>query len=262
MVNELYESALNGAYEKHYTADNGRCKHFAECSKDQNTCKGLFCNRAKLGTHYGNGEHLKVLVVGKEPVTENRGITKTASLEEANNPHYRRTLYTLATILKKEPASDCFEDLVIYDELLDYFCLTNYFKCSFTETEETAGVKRAKKNSNVKTNSFMKNQCGNILLDEIKALKPDIVIMQGKSYSSSFWETLQNKEYYGKNLLSEEHSKKCKGLLTKHQYNNGSPLYIVWAYHPTARASFAWKRQLKHLSNTVQILQEVLTLDQ
>ena len=258
MVNEKYESLLNEIYEKHYSADNGKCKHFAECSNGQVLCDGLIYNRAKLGKYYGNGQYPKVMVVGKEPITENREITQTASLDEADNPHYRRTLYTLATVLKEEPDGDSYSDLKKYEELLDYFCLTNYFKCSFTETEEIDGVKKAKKNSGVFTNSIMRKECWNVLIDEIAVLKPEIIIIQGTSYSNDFWK--QIKTFYGESGLPKGDYKMDYEELTKHKYENGEPLYIVWAYHPTARGNRAWNKRLKNLQDVLEELRECLGL--
>lgn len=257
MINEKYEPLLNDVYKKYYTAENSRCKHFSECSKGQTFCDGLFCNRAKIGKNYGNGKYPKVLVVGKEPVTENGKITQTASLDEANNPHYRRTLYTLATVLHTEPKTDTLNDLAEHQELLNHFCLTNYFKCSFTETEINNGVKKAKNNSNVSTNCAMRKECWNILMDEIAVLKPEIIVMQGKSYSGDFWS--QIKQLYGESSLPEVNYKMEYEELTKHDNGpNGSPLYIVWAYHPTARANYAWNNRLVNLKYVLNKLKEIL----
>lgn len=257
MVNELYESALNGAYEKHYTADDGKCKHFAECKKGQSLCDGLFCNRAKIGKYYGNVKYPKILVVGKEPVTENTTITRTATLEEADNPHYRRTLYTLAAILEEEPSGDSYNELEKYTELLDYFCLTNYFKCSFTEVVEESGLRKAKTNSNKTTSKAMCENCWNILIDEINALKPEIIIIQGTSYSDDFWK--QIKSLYGESSLPKGDYKMDYEELTKHNNGpNGQPLYIAWAYHPTARATYAWNKRLDNLRCVLKKLKESL----
>ena len=172
MAINQYEDNLKSVYDKHYRS--GECINYRQCKKGL-IDDGLLFNCAKLGAHYGDEPYRKVLVVGKEPVTENRKITQTASLEEADNPHYRRTLYTLATILKKEPDSDGRSDLEQYKELLDYFCLTNYFKCSFTEVVKENGERKAKTNSNIKTSKAMCDNCWRILIDEINALKPEIV---------------------------------------------------------------------------------------
>lgn len=255
MVDELYESSLNEVYKKYYTADDGKCKYFAECRKGHASCDGLFCNRAKIGNFYGNGTCPKILVIGKEPVTENKTITRTATLEEANNPHYRRTLYTLAAFLEEEPSGDSYDELKKYEELLDYFCLTNYFKCSFTEVVEEGGQKKAKTNSNKKASKAMCENCWNILIDEINALKPEIIIIQGTSYSDDFWKQIES--LYGESSLPKGNYKKAYEELTKHNNGpNGQPLYIVWAYHPTARAKFAWSNRLDNLRYILKKLKE------
>jgi len=249
-----YEDKLKSVYDKHYCS--GECVNYPQCKKGL-IDDGVLFNCAKLGKHYGDEPYRKVLVVGKEPVTENRRITQTASLEEADNPHYRRTLYTLATILEKEPDSDAINNLEQYEKLLDYFCLTNYFKCSFTETVKENGKKKAKKNSGIETSKTMKKECWNILMDEIDALEPDIIIIQGTSYSNAFWRKIE--EHYGKNSLQKRKYKKGYEQLTKHDNGpNGGCLYIVWAYHPTARAPYSWNQRIKNLQYILEKLKEFL----
>lgn len=249
MKTNRYKESLMKVYEKHFCSNE--CPHHSRCGAGLIN-DGLFFNRAKLGKKYGDGEYRKVLIIGKEPVSENREITYTASLEEANNPHYRRTLYTLALILDKEPKSDAMCDLMDYEELLDYICLTNYFKCSFTETDK----KSAKKNSNKKTSKAMREGCWPILIDEIEALKPEIIVIQGTSYSKGFWEEI--KKRYGDNCLPEANNKTGYEELTKHMYADGEPFYIVWAYHPTAKAEYSWKKRLNNLRTVVEKLKNTL----
>lgn len=255
MVANPYEEQLNAVYQKYYCC-SGECANYSKCKKGL-ARNGLLFNRAKIGKYYGT-KYRKVLVVGKEPVSENGEITATASLEEAKNPHYRRTLYTLAMILDKEPESDSISDLNAYKKLLDYFCLTNYFKCSFTETETTVNGKKAKKNSGIKVNNAMKQECWKILIDEIDNLKPEIIIIQGKMWCEAFFEEVQKR--YGK---AETKCKAGYEELTKHENGpDGGPLYIVWAYHPTARAKCAWNQRLKNLRNVLGKLRECLTLEE
>lgn len=249
-----YEEQLKGVYAKHYCS--GECVNYPQCKKGL-VDDGLLFNCAKLGKHYGDGTYRKVLVVGKEPVTENRAITPTEPLEKADNQHYRRTLYTLASILDKAPKSDALSDLKNYEELLDYFCLTNYFKCSFTETAKENDEKKAKKRSGVEVSKAMKRECWNILMDEIDELKPEIIIIQGTSYSNAFWRKIE--ERYGKNTLRKLEYKKGYEQLTKHNNGpDGSPLYVVWAYHPTARAPYTWNQRIKNLQYVLGKLKELL----
>ena len=253
MNREDYKNRLNDVYNSHFCS--GQCVHYAECKKGQ-IDDGLFFNRAKLGIKYGEDMVRKILVVGKEPVTENQVITQTALLDKANKDHYRRTLYTLATILKEQPKSEALADLKDYEDLLNYFCLTNYFKCSFTETVKENGEKKAKKRSGVEVSKAMKRECWHILMDEINALKPEIIIIQGTSYSNKFWKKI--KDCYDKNSLRKSEYKKGYEQLTKHKYKNGDPLYIVWAYHPTARPPHAWNQQLDNLLDILKGLKGLL----
>lgn len=248
-----YEEQLKGVYGKYYCS--GQCINYSQCKKGL-VDDGLFFNCAKLGKHYGEGPYPRVLVIGKEPITENKVITRTATLGDADNPHYRRTLYTLATILEKKPDSDAINNLKQYEKLLDYFCLTNYFKCSFTEVVKENGERKAKTNSNIKTSKAMCDNCWRILIDEINALKPEIVVVQGRSYAGALWEEICSKECFGENQLLGDTYKQDYEELTKHTYKNGDPLYIVWAYHPTARGDYGWKKRLKNLQYIIEKLEE------
>lgn len=254
MAINQYVEQLKGVYAKYYCS--GECVNYPQCKKGL-VDDGLLFNCAKLGAHYAESSNPRVLVIGKEPVTENREITQTASLEKANNDHYRRTLYTLATILIEQPKSDALADLEDYKDLLSYFCLTNYFKCSFTETKTEKDEKKATKRSGIKVSKEMKKECWNILMDEINALKPEIIIIQGTSYSNAFWRKIE--ERYGKNTLRKQEYKRGYEQLTKHNNGpDGSPLYIVWAYHPTARAPYTWNQRLKNLQYVLGKLKELL----
>lgn len=253
MNREDYKNLLNDVYKRYFCSS--QCVYYSECKKEQ-LDDGLFFNRAKLGRKYG--EIRRILVVGKEAVAESQEITQTASLDEANNDHYRRTLYTLATILESQPKSDALVDLKDYEKLLDYICLTNYFKCSFTETETEEDVKYAKKRSGVKASKKMKTNCWRILIDEINALKPEIIIIQGRSYSDAFWKEICKEKYFGENKFPENGFKCGYEQLTKHKYQNGDPMYIVWAYHPTARAEKAWGKRLENLRYILDKLKTAL----
>jgi len=254
MNREDYRNCLNDVYNSHFCS--GQCAHFSKCKKGQ-IDDGLFFNRAKLGSKYGEDMVRKILVVGKEPIMENREITQPAPLDQAKNDHYRRTLYTLATIYDTQPNSDKISDLDDYKRFLDYFCLTNYFKCSFTETVKEDGEKKSKKNSGIDTSKVMKKECWKILIDEIDALKPEIIIIQGMSYSNAFWHKIE--ERYGKNRLRKREYKIGYEQLTKHDNGpGGGPLYIVWAYHPTARFPYSWNQRLENLQYVLDKLRELL----
>ena len=104
----------------------------------------------------------------------------------------------------------------------------------------------------------MRKECWNVLIDEIAVLKPEIIIIQGTSYSNDFWK--QIKTFYGESGLPKGDYKMDYEELTKHKYENGEPLYIVWAYHPTARGNRAWNKRLKNLQDVLEELRECLGL--
>jgi len=254
MAINQYEDKLKSVYDKHYCS--GECINYRQCKKGL-VDDGLLFNCAKLGAHYGDRPYRKVLVVGKEPVTQNQKITRTALLDKADNPHYRRTLYTLATILEQEPKSEKIDDIKHYEKLLDYFCLTNYFKCSFTETVKEKDEKKAKKNSGIETSKAMKKECWKILMDEIKALAPEIIIIQGKMWGDEFLEKIKTRFGHMETKYKNGYEE-----LTKHENGpNGGPLYIVWTYHPTARAKYSWNKRLCYLRGALESLRECLNLE-
>ena len=227
-----FRKKLQLTYRSFFGEDNNSCLYAKECQSGM--CQdGIRFNCAHLGELYGADPNLpKILVVGKEPVSEHRYIKEPVSLEDAGyNPHYLKTLYTLSLLLG-DPADDynkC-DSLLAKESLLSRFCLTNYYKCVFTETKTEGGVKSTQKRSDKKGNPQMKKHCAEILIEEIRALTPDIVVVQGKDADNAKFRNLIHLHFgQGTELFAEN------GIwLYKHNYEN-NPFYILWSYHPTAR---------------------------
>lgn len=231
-----YREALLDVYKNHYT--NGVCPNIDSCSTNMPVC-GHRYSVARLGCNYGNTEKPKVLFVGKEG-TDSPGkidpsfIKEPASLSDDVRPdnwHYFGTIYTAAAFLSNYSTNDADQinkhALLPFNDLRHDFCLTNYYKCAFKKEEDE------EKYHDVGTNIQMRKNCVRILLDEIKALRPDIIVIQGKFCHSSFWDK--------KGLLSFASAEWNQKLIpeynisiTKYKRTNGSYFYVLWSYHPCA----------------------------
>ncbi len=245
-----YFEKLNEIYEKECFS-NGCCVNWHECRKGM--CEdGLFFNRAKVGSKYGNGDYPKVLFVGKEAVTEQHTIKHMPSLDEAHNPHYRGLLYTLARLYKESPQNWSYENIKEYQSLLDYCALTNYFKCAFTQTRVADGEKKSVKHSKIETNHAMEQNCYNLLFCELDTLTPKFVVIQGKFYKSKQFYSEVERKYKEDDLKG-----RCKkGYIqwTKHKYSSGDSFYILWTYHPAAKGAYCWNKVVDDLNAAIEML--------
>lgn len=220
-----YQKDLTKAFNEHY--NTGKCPYFEDCFAGiEEPLKLKFDYATKVGRRYGEEGCPKILIVGQEGKADHEGITCTAeSLDPekggANNEHYRKTLYSLALILKKEvPKSFAVEDLKCYEDLLQRFCLTNYYKCAIaTKSTDCHGLKH--------TNA-MKENCYRLLVKEIDKLKPDFVVIQGKFTPEAFWTAYGPGERINGNKTKETDTLS----LYKYQHKGGGDFYILYSYHP------------------------------
>ena len=232
-----YREDLISFYGRQYANDN--CPHYQECSSDMPTCGHRF-SVARIGKDYGKTGKPRILFVGKEG-TDKPGVVCRTELNEPislrdpcfrkDNWHFIGTIYTAAMILFEKPCVDLnnIEALYPFDELRHDFCLTNYFKCTFIKPENVGRY------HDIQTNSAMKRNCANILIEEIKVLKPDIIIVQGKHCHSSFWgkkglcsfSDYIPQEYKPDNNINIS--------VTKYKrHDDGSVFYVLWGFHPCA----------------------------
>ncbi len=244
-TNEITK-ALEEIYKELYR--NGGCKYDHHC--EDGLCNNYVCRyyKAKLGSHYGEDGLPKLLFIGKEPPTEDECDLSRIPIEEPariscvprNNYHYFGTVYTAARILKQErPLSPNRDDLLCFENLRHFFCLTNYFKCVF---------KKSDKNSGVIVSKAMKGNCFNILTKEIETLQPDIIVVQGKFTGKGFWNALKemNESIRSKSIVSMNNGVSAY----QYHYANGSPLFVICSYHPCARGR-KWYKSLKELDNAI-----------
>lgn len=219
-TNEQYINELDAVYKKHYCNEN-KCSCYSECSNGMPNPKIECDYSTRVGVNYADCSP-KVMMIGQESLNPHyEHNIPTESLEEDSNNHYRKTLFTLAKIISgEEPDGYSINDLKKYNELLTKFCLTNYFKCAFTNDKSKA--------HGLKHNKAMKKNCCQLLLEEINVLEPDLLVVQGKFTTKDFWNKLEKNGY---ELIWANNNKNIS--LYKYEYN-GKPLYVLYSYHPSA----------------------------
>lgn len=208
------EAMYNSYYKKNCA--------YADCSCGMNEVKFKFDHALRIGSKYGEKGFYKVLAVGKESKDKHSEIiTPCEKIESSPNAHYRGTLYTLALLAGHKPKSLSAADLQEYNDLLTHFCLTNYFKCAFKMAIR-----------NLPVNQSMQKSCLSILLQEIKIVQPDIVLLQGKFTDSFLSEALG----VGTCRYCSDNGKISLVRYTLEQHT----FYVLWGYHP---ASTWWKKE-------------------
>ena len=230
-----YKAILDEMYRKHYTG--GRCPYYDECfASVESGPKFTFDYAAKVGVKYGEPGSPKILIVGQEGKIGHKEVGETTESIDpkngANNDHYRKTLYTLALLFGKDtPLSYANADLVTHEDLLQRFCLTNYFKCAISGNSENdcRGLPHTQ---------AMKNNCYHLLEKEIDALEPDIVVIQGKFTPPPFWSV------YGEGVRINGNRTRKNDTLSLYRYNHKTkkPFYILYSYHPCYFS--AWSGEL------------------
>ena len=251
-----YQKALLDVYKKLYP--DSICPNLEKCSKGMPLCGHRF-SVALLGCDYGKTEKPKILFVGKEG-TNDSGVIQRSKLFEPislsdpdfrkNNWHYLGTIYTAAAFLTGYTTTDPYqinkEALLPFSELRHDFCLTNYFKCAF-KTEDKQG-----KYHDIPTNSQMKKNCVQILLEEIKALQPDIIVIQGKHCHSSFWKKNGLLSFAS---VQEDYIPQsgCNISVTKYKRTDGSFFYVLWSYHPCANGR-KWFKTLPAFNDAISYI--------
>lgn len=248
---EQYTSELKAAYTGFY--EDGICPHFAECSKGMEHPKIKFDHATRVGANYGKNGYPKVIIVGQEGISEHEELVRPSSLDEDKNSHYLKTLYTLALVMKgEEPESYSIRALEEYGSLLTYFCLTNYYKCAFSDDQD--------KVSGLKHNNSMKKYCPEILLKELEILEGDLIIIQGKFTNRKYFENKLDKRYPAENNKGKLVWKNISGSISlyKHVMKN-TPFYVLYSYHPSGQGGW-WAKTLDDLKTAVNKFREEMNL--
>lgn len=234
-----YSNALNAVYTDFYMGDDG-CPYFEQCRNKMEPVAIRFDYAARIGKDYGSQP--RVMILGQESKTSHSVLAEPEySLEKAGNEHYRKTLFTLALILKGEEPDNYSKDaLKRYEPLLRNYCLTNYYKCTFSgDKDKCSGLKHSK---------AMKNHCYKLLLKEIDVLNPDLLIVQGKFTSKEFWCALDNRYGKGERVWGNKSEKADTVSLYRHA-RKANPLYIIYSYHPSAIG--CWSRTKDDLKTAI-----------
>lgn len=221
-----YIDELNDLFGRIYCND-GCCSCFQQCSANMESPK-IKCDYAtRVGENYGQSDYPKVVIMGQESVNHHNEHTPPApSLEDASNEHYRKTLYTLAMCLKGvQPKAYSVKALKNHESLLTHYCLTNYYKCAFSDDKDKVhGLDHSKS---------MKENCCKILLKELDILEPDLLIVQGKFTTKHLWDSLDEKYGKGRRIWGNNKGKPDTVSLYQHMMNK-KPFYILYSYHPSA----------------------------
>lgn len=242
-----YKKYNNLIDEKIYNAEN-ECPYYKECSDSMLPCENkLKFYRTRIGSNYDN-EPIKILVVGQEDVGRNKEYEccEPCTMADAGyNPHYLKTFYTVSQILlsKDELPKDYSKDIrqEKFEELRHRFAITNYYKCAFSNNDN---------NSRVAHSSVMEKNCSSHLIEEIKMLKPDIVILQGKSHKT-FWKSFDYSTEYC-NYVNVNGKNYELGLYKTSSIKDvNKTVYIVDSYHPTSHG--IWEKD-EILSCFIRIL--------
>lgn len=228
---------LSKMYSEKYFCCNGVCKFYSECSKKQNLENISFRqDRVKLGKNYGNGVP-RILFVGIEglhygstDLDSNLIVNRISNPagKEAVNPHYNGVKYILGYLLASEHNNTnkvgkniCSE----YDKYTDRFALTNFYKCAFP--------KQKKQVSGLPHKKAMQQYCQQILIDEIKILEPEIIIIQAANWPKNLWDNLRREFNFDDESIYGDWDKDRIALYRSSQSKNS--VFLLSTYHGACR---------------------------
>lgn len=260
----LYEQELNDVYRKYYTeltADgHRRCRYYEECGAGICAEHGYDSSLSMLvGDKYGSfvadGVSLKILIIGQEDPSGVLNQLDTPS-QDARNPHYKKTLLTLMKVFGVEDVenmTDAWNAIEGYRRLYRYYALTNYYRCAF---KENAGDRVGFPHSKTQN-----KRCAEILFDEIKAVKPNIIIKQGKFGWKEF-DAQCAVVFPGYISTCVYDGKKKTGIdISAYQYEKESDRFcVIFGYHPTAQNP-AWSKHKATLFEAIDAVKQNLGIN-
>lgn len=199
-----------------------QCKRNVSYGNDTVICKFRF-DRAKVGDNYGKEKTIpRIVMVGIEGFSDSVVVTEVVSPSTTvTNAHYNGVKYVLAYLLsdfmgKEKPEPKIKRDGVYWiKDALTRYCLCNLYRCAFvpkTRPDKKSGLHHTKE---------MRRNCFGLLLNEIKALDPDVVVVQAtdfrvlpeKNIEKLLSEFECNREQYGK----DKYARLYTGHLNKHE---------------------------------------------
>lgn len=243
-----YLSNLKSIYKDFYS-DDGKCPYYEMCSKNIPATKYAFDYSTKVGTEYGKHNLPKVLFIGQEGTQmHNEFSLPVDSLVNVSKYHYPRTLWSLTKIYTGENVDISELNQEKYLKYLKTLALTNYYKCAFFK-EATTNIER---DSGLYHTAAMKKNCYKLLINEIKSLEPDLIVVQGRFTNRYFWNEMDNCFGDGKELYISEDKK----TELYEQRKNGKSIYILYSFHPAARGN-SWIKHQSDLENAIDKFREV-----
>lgn len=262
----LYRQELNNVYQKYYTeltADGHRqCKYYEECKTGMCAEHGYDSSLSMLvGDKYASfvadGVPLKILIIGQEHPGEGLDQLDTPS-QDARNPHYKRTLLTLMKVFGVEDVenmSDTWELIEGYRRLYRYYALTNYYHCAFKENAEDR--------VRFPHSETQGRRCGEILFDEIKAIKPNIIIKQGKFAWKEFDTQLAVAfPGYISTCLYDGREKNEIDISAYRYEKEGNRFCVIFGYHPTSHNPVSvWSKHKATLFEAIDAVKQDLGIN-
>lgn len=237
-----YCALLNRMYDnEYYTDKDGYCRFFSECKKNINEPVKFYSDRVKIGEKYGEcyeGKKTpKMLFCGLEGVHKGINETKIPSIDNENglskpsltatNMHYRGLRYVLSYIMSglfqiRQPNDATLHELdnPVFKEFLNYYCLTNIYKCAFSE--RTSGLPHSKE---------MKHNCYELFFSEIDVLKPDIVVLQVVSgCPPKMWEAMKRR-CERVEIISRAERNDNTSVYRMYNKDTKKAFLCLWTYH-------------------------------
>lgn len=238
---ELKQKLNQEIYSKFYCSQDGECKYFSVCKKRlRNKIPKHKCDRVRIGKNYGQPGIPKIMCLGIEGICKNEQLNERQVLQDflppskdASNPHYNGVIYVLKYILshylkdcQKPDPKICKNDGNKNSNITDLFVLSNFYKCAFVpadDPEKTTALSHTK---------GMRMHCQEILMEEIRIIKPDVLIVQSAQWPNGLWQNMKDRFHFENAVLGfgkNEETSVFMGDIDR------QPMILVCTYHGAYR---------------------------
>ena len=242
-----------------YTCEN-KCIHYAEClDKTKEKAKGKTLVEqynsdytARVGQNFPliiNGREIRVVIVGKEGTKGEQQLRLPTRLivwkdEKRVNRHYQETYKILCEMLnynwkydekcEKGKTKDNVKYCYKQDAVLTVYTLTNLYRCAFKDKE------KINKNTTLDNPSEQTKNCLEILRQELKILKPAILVLQNNVRATDIYpDAVQPADYTANDKL---------------YYSATSNCHIIKMCHPAVRNSSYQNKSVQEFREAVKYL--------
>ena len=252
---EIIKNTLNSTYKKYFD----ECKKTNRCPQifdEDFVDKQLFNYAASLNEGYGDSDSSKkLLVVGLEIAGNRKAQIDKIEIIEKTDPN-KHWFWTMLTAIKfyYDINNEEMKELELkgnneygkmkemYNDIVRNkynFAFTDYLKCGLSNDKN-------RKQKNVKRFTCMWENCANLLLEEIKILKPDLIILQNIDIfdyliriSSLNIKIINNQPIYEKDLFKDKGNniemKLWKCELHDEKEKITKQFYIIESYFPRSK---------------------------